>query len=198
MTQPGPIARLLRHFRSDEHGTGTIEAVIILPLLLTGLLFSYEGYEFFRQQSVVEKATYTVADILSRETAVVDDPYVDNVKQVFDMMTVSGSETQLRVTVVRYLQNATAGIDEFELRWSEVRGTGDFRPLTNEDVRNAHGMFPIMSNGQEVIFVESRGPFEAPVTTGLFDFRTLRSEMFVSPRFAPQLCFTGVCSPATS
>jgi Flp pilus assembly protein TadG len=191
------LARLLRRLRRDERGTVAVETVLISPLLILGLFFSYEAYGLFRQQSLREKATYTVADILSRETAVVTDTYIDNVKRVFDLMS-GTTNSQLRISVVRYRNTPSQGIDEFDLRWSEVRGAGPMTALTDAAVRSAHATFPIMQDGEEIILVESRGTFASPVTTGYFDNNLLSTRMFVIPRFAPQVCFTGICVPGTS
>ncbi|MGR3463052.1 MAG: TadE/TadG family type IV pilus assembly protein [Roseovarius sp.] len=191
------LARLARRLRRDERGTVAVETVLIAPLLILGLFFSYEAYGLVRQQSLREKATYTVADILSRETAIVDDTYIDNVKRVFDMMS-GTADSQLRISVVRYRNDPSQGIDEFDLRWSEVRGTGPMTALTDTAVRSAHDTFPIMEDGEEIIYVESRGTFTSPVSTGYFDESLLTTRMFVIPRFAPQICFTGVCVPGTS
>jgi hypothetical protein len=191
------LRSLLRRLHRDERGTVAVETVLIAPLLILGLFLSYEAYGLLRQQSLREKATYTVADILSRETAVVTDTYIDNVKRVFDMMS-GNSNAQLRISVVRYRRSVSQGIDEFDLRWSEVRGAGTMQPLRDADVRKADATFPRMTDGEEIIFVESRGPYVSPVSTGHFDATTLRTQMFVIPRFAPQICFTGVCVPATS
>jgi len=191
------IKRFARRFHREERGIVAVEAVIIAPLLIVGLFFSYEAYGLFRQQSQREKATYTVADILSRETAVVTDTYIDNIKRVFDMMA-GTDDAQLRISVVRYHKNAGEGIDEFDLRWSEVRGSGPLTPLTDAQVRKAHDTFPIMKDGEDLIYVESRGNYTSPVTTGYFNENLLETRMFVIPRFVPQVCFTGICVPGTS
>jgi len=191
------MARYLRRLRTDERGTVAVEMMVIAPALMLGLMFSYEAYGLFREQSLREKATYTVADILSRETAVVDDRYIDNVKRVFDLM--SGTDSaQLRISAVRYRKDSHRDIDEFDLRWSEVRGTGSLTALTDADVRRAHETFPVMDDGAEIIFVESRGRYAPLVSTGYFSGSPLDTQMFVIPRFAPQICFTGVCVPGSS
>ncbi|MFB9149642.1 TadE/TadG family type IV pilus assembly protein [Roseovarius ramblicola] len=190
------LARHLRRIRGDERGVVAVETLIIAPLLMLGLLFSYEAYSMFRQQSLREKATYTVADILSRETAVVTDLYLDNIKRVFDLM--SGTDdAQLRISAVRYRKDSHDDIDEFDLRWSKVRGEGAMTALTDGEVRKAHGVFPVMDDGEEIILVESSGRFTPPVSTGYFTGHPLETQMFVIPRFAPQLCFTDTCVPGT-
>jgi hypothetical protein len=149
----------------------------------------------YRAQSVRDKATYTMADILSRETAVVDDTYIDNAKRLFDSITDDRSPNDLRITVVRYHLDAATGIDEFELRWSETRGSGGLDPLTADDVRDAHDVFPVMVNGQDLIFVENFATYQPVVTNGITEDVPINTRMFMTLRFASQLCFVDVCTP---
>lgn len=191
-----PTLNMLRRFWKQESGTAAMETVVMFPFLFMGLTFSYEYFDMFRYQSVREKATYTVADMLSRETSVVTDTYIDNVKVLFDTMTNDTGNSQVRVTVVRYHLDPANSIDEFELRWSEVRGAGALDALSAADVRNAHATLPQMINGQEIILVETLSKFEPAFSTGFTDGTNITTRMFVPLRFAAQLCFEGVCTAA--
>ncbi|SLN41269.1 hypothetical protein ROG8370_01726 [Roseovarius gaetbuli] len=189
------IKRALRRFRKSEQGTVTMETVIMLPFLFGLLVFSYEFFDMFRYKSVREKATYTVADMLSRETNVVDATYIDNTKLLFDTMTKNGSDNQIRTSVVRYHQYDPDNIDEFELRWSEVRGEGELLKLTTADVKEAHATFPKMTNGQDLIIVETRSVYDAHLPFGVAKDTPIKTQMFMSLRFGAQLCYVGVCTP---
>ena len=191
-----PAFTMLRRFWKQECGTAAMETVVMFPFLFMGLTFSYEYFDMFRYQSVREKATYTVADMLSRETSEVDQTYMDNVKTLFDIMTNDEGNNQVRVTVVRYHLDAANNIDEFELRWSEVRGTGDLNPLSANDVRTAHATLPRMINGQEIILVETSSQYDPVFSTGFTDGTNIKTRMFVPLRFAAQLCYDGVCDAA--
>lgn len=191
-----PSLKILRRFWKKECGTAAMETVVMFPFLFMGLTFSYEYYDMFRYQSVREKATYTVADMLSRETSVVNDTYIDNVKVLFDLMTNDTGNNQVRVTVVRYHLDPANSVDEFELRWSEVRGSGDLTPLTTADVRNSHASLPQMVDGQEIILVETFSEYDPVVTAGFSGGTEIETRMFVPLRFAAQLCFEGVCTAA--
>ncbi|WP_297769657.1 pilus assembly protein [uncultured Roseovarius sp.] len=166
----------------------------MFPFLFMGLAFSYEYYDMFRYQSVREKATYTVADMLSRETQVVDAAYMDNVKELFDVITNDSGVNQVRVTVVRYRLDEGQNVDEFELRWSEVRGTGALVPLTSSDVQNAHDSLPQMVDGQDIILVDTLSSYDPKVSAGLAGGTEITTRMFVPLRFAAQLCYDGVCT----
>lgn len=191
----GFIKKALGRFWKDQWGTAALETMVMLPFLFMGLGFTFEYYDLFHYRSVREKATYTVADMLSRETAVVNDIYIDNAKTLFDTITSDGDDNQLRVSVVRYHKDDGANIDEFELRWSEVRGNGAMVPLTTNNVKNAHATLPQMIDGQEIVVVETQSVYNPTTTMGFAGVTPIETRMFMSLRFAAQLCFEGVCDP---
>ena len=196
--RPDRILTALRRFWTGNAGTVAVETVIMIPLLFTGLMFAHEFYGYMRLQSVQEKASYTVADMLARETTVVDDTYIDNTKELFDMLTNNADTSQVRISVLRYHFNESENIDEYELRWTELRGEGDMTELAEADVRTAHeehDTFPDTLAGQDLIMVETRSIYTPviSVTDGLMDGKAVTTRTFMPVRFAPQLCFTGVC-----
>ncbi|WP_397543491.1 TadE/TadG family type IV pilus assembly protein [Roseovarius salis] len=180
---------LIASFREDTRGSFLVESVIALPLLFWTLAATYEFFEVHRYKSVREKATYTIADMLSREQSVVTDIYIDNAKILFDDVANDDGVNQLRVSVIRYL----AADDQYEVAWSEVRGTGGMAALQDADVATAHDQLPAMSNGEEVILVESRSSYDPSFDVGLSDGINISTRVFTSLRFAPQLCFD-VCT----
>jgi len=199
--KPSLFKRLLGSFWSDERGTAALETVIMAPFLTIGLFFSYEAYGAYRQQSLTEKATYTIADILSREqnnSTPIDDTYIDNAKTLFNDLTRSDIG-QLRVTVVRRHLDPDNNVDFFELRWSELRGQGAFQEMTQAMVQNADDFFPAMLNGQEMILVESLSRYQPSVTLGgVFRDVPIEARMFMTLRFAPQLCHIDVCNTSNT
>lgn len=187
------IKTALRRFWTKESGAASIEAVMMFPFLLVALTFSYEFYDQFRYKSVREKATYTVADMLSREMTVIDDNYMDNVKTLFDMMTNDDGVNQLRVSVVRYRNDPSKNIDEFVLRWSEVRGQGPLIPLSASDISQAHDTLPEMVDGQELILVDTTSRYDPTVSANMTGDTVIKTRMFLPLRFASQLCYDGLC-----
>jgi len=175
-------------FRRETGGTMTVEMVITLPFLFWMITTSFELYEVHRYKAARVKATYTVADMLSREMLPVDDVYVDNAKALYDTVTKDNGENQVRFTVVRY----DSGPDTYSVRWSETRGSGAMSPLTNGDVAQAHAELPVLQGGEELIIVESTSTyspiFEYP---GLNNDYTVNTKVFTGIHFAPQLCWDG-------
>lgn len=175
----------LRRFRKDNSGSVMVETVICLPLLFFALAATFEFFDVHRYKSAREKATYTLADMLSRETASVSDVYMDNAMSLFDSVTNDSGINQIRVSVIQY----DLDTDEYFVWWSEVRGTGSYSALTDADVRNAHDKLPIMTDGDQVILVESKSEY-IPLfkNVGLGPSVPISTRMFTSIRFAAQLC----------
>ena len=174
----------LRRFRREDDGTIMVEALITLPLLIWALAATYEFFEVHRYNSVRDKATYTVADMLSREMGTVTPTYIDNTKTVFDRITNDGGANELRISVIKYDQQD----DEYFVSWSEVRGGGTLTPLDDADVATGHDSLPIMDDGEEVILVESVSTYPALFDVGINDIN-IATRVLTSPRFAPQILF---------
>ena len=179
------LKKLLTRFRDDERGTIMIETVIALPLLVWALAASYEFFEVHRYMSVRDKASFTIADMVSRETEAITPVYLDNAKQLYDEITNDTGSNDLRVSVVRYDEQT----DSYFIRWSQVRGQGSFTPLQTADVAQAHDILPIMDDGEDLVLVESRSTYAPLFNVGLADNLQIETRIFVAPRFTPQVIF---------
>ncbi|MBV2360312.1 hypothetical protein KUH32_11035 [Thalassococcus sp. CAU 1522] len=180
--------RLARFARADD-GNITIEAVIIFPLLILLFCASWVYFDVMRQQSVNQKANYTIGDALSRETDKVDETYIDNAYNLLLHLTKSQSPaTDLRITVVTYRNRGNSGNGEYKIVWSRARG--DFAELTNADLANMTDRLPIMASGDQMILVETRDWYDPIFDAGLAAF-DIKTYSFTRPRFAPQVIFLG-------
>lgn len=93
----------IRRFLRDEDASITIEAVMILPLLLWGYFGMFVLYDGYRAASSNIRASYTISDMLSREDqTVVTQAYVDGLNDIQDVLTQSPHRTVLRVTAVEF------------------------------------------------------------------------------------------------
>lgn len=176
----------LRAFRDDEHGSVMVEAVIALPILLWGLVGSYEFFEVHRYASARDKAAYTVADMISREMQPVTPTYLDNAKTVFDTIANDTGINQLRVSVITY----SAGTDRYAVVWSQVRGSGSLAVLTTSEIAQAHATLPEMSGGEQVILVEAESIYPVIFKVGISENKKIASRVLTSPRFAPQILWS--------
>ncbi|MEO3415714.1 TadE/TadG family type IV pilus assembly protein [Roseovarius sp. CAU 1744] len=189
------LHRVIRRFCGERDGSVMVETVICLPLLIWALVATYEFFEVFRYRSAREKATYTIADMISRETPGINDTYVDNVLRLFDGISNDDGVNQVRVSVLIFDAGAdlnSTSDDEYSVRWSEVRGTGDLVELVNNDVRDAsHSTLPTMPDGGDLILVESMSDYTPAFNVGLGDRVPVYTRLFTKPRFTDQVCYEG-------
>lgn len=178
-------ARLAR-FQDEAHGSVNVEALLLLPLLIVTMAVSMVFYDAFRQDSLGEKATYTLGDMLSRETNYITADYVDSAKFLFDVLTgAPEGETSVRVSVVSY----DGEDDAYRLEWSQVRGL-HVPLLTEADVASQTAQLPVMVSGEQLILVETYIDYDWPLNLG-YDDGVLTARAFTRPRFAPQLVWQG-------
>ncbi|QGX99048.1 pilus assembly protein [Roseovarius faecimaris] len=180
------LTTALERFRKDTSGIMTVEMVITLPFLFWMITTSFELYEVHRYKAARIKATYTVADMLSREMLPVDDAYIDAAKTVFDAVTTDNGTNQVRFSVVRYESSSNT----FVVQWSEVRGIGEMSPLSDSQVANAHNELPILQGGEELVIVESTSTYQPTFEyPGLNNSYRVNTKIFTGVRFVSQLCW---------
>ena len=100
--------RLFKAFKRsvrDERGSISVEAILMFPMLAWAFMAMFVFFEGLRESNITLKATYTVADLLSRE-ADPDDPLTEDdlvgMNAIYAWLTRSTEPVQLRVSVVRY------------------------------------------------------------------------------------------------
>lgn len=178
------LKSFLNRFREDTRGTVAVEAAIMLPVLFWAFMAMALFFDMYQTRSTTEKAAYTISDMLSRETAAVDEEYVDNALDLFKTISSLDSISSLRVSVV-----AWSDIDEdYFLDWSY--GTGLDEGLTEQSLANMSSKLPELVNGERLIVVQTFGKYDPPINIGLgtVDMDTF---VFTRPRFAPQLAWSG-------
>ena len=177
----------LRSFARKTEGSVTTEAVILYPALAVIFAASWVYFDVMRQQSISLKANYTVGDIISRETEVLDDQYINNLRRMMFYLTkANGDDVDIRVTTVQYDEDSS----RHDVVWSEARG--DWSVLTNTEISTYAERLPLMADADQLIIVETRDAYTPTFNVsgiGPFDIETYS---FTRPRFAPQVVFEGV------
>lgn len=174
----------LRGFGRKSDGGVNIEAILFLPLLIISTVAALVFYDAFRKDSLGDKATFTVGDMLSRETDYITPAYLASTKSLFSFLTgTEESENTLRVSVVQY----DTETDSYSVIWSEAQGP-HASPLPLGALANAHAQLPVMSDAEQVIVVDSFIDYTVPSRVGDVVFE---ARVFTRPRFAPQLVWSG-------
>lgn len=176
--------RFLRNLR-DERGSFSVEAILMFPLLVWAFMAMYVFYEGLRESNINLKATYTIGDLLSRETDVIDMDYLDGMNGVYAWLSRSAMPVSMRVSVVRY----DGTNDDHVMIWSRGVGQPD---LTQDDVDSrVSNHIPILAHADTVIVVETWTTYDPVMDIGLTD-TDIYNLVVTAPRFSKQLLFEGV------
>lgn len=186
------IHERVSRFLHDTKGDASLEAIIILPALIVIFAISWLYFDVMRQQAINQKANYTIGDIISRETEIIDDAYIDNARNLlFHLAQAHGDDVDLRISVVQYNktgQGVSSGNERYDLVWSTARG--DWSALTDSDLTNYESILPILAVGDQTIIVETRDWYQ-PLVHLANDGFDIKTYSFTRPRFASQVIFEG-------
>ncbi|PYC46793.1 hypothetical protein DI396_13880 [Litorivita pollutaquae] len=179
---PGPVAAIsaqLRRFKNETRASVAVETAMILPILFWAFMASYGFFDAYRQRSVAEKAAFTIADMLSRETLNINNIYLNNTHELLGFLTRTNNP-QLRVSVVRWDESD----DTYKVIWSE--GRGGRGGLAEGPIADWDDRLPNMPDTDRLIVVETGVHFKPVFKIGI-DEHDMESFVFSRPRFAPQL-----------
>ncbi len=175
------LSRTVARFRRDQEGYVTLEAIIVMPVLLWLFAACWVYFDAFRQQSVNQKANFVISDMLSRETDSVDDTYVDSAYELLKLLTrAEATGTSLRLTLVEY----DAKKANWEFLWSDTRG--DQTALVAGDMGNYQDRLPTAMDGDQLIIVENWDDHKPVFKVGLDPF-VIKAYSFTRPRYTPKM-----------
>ncbi|MCI2398073.1 hypothetical protein [Aliiroseovarius subalbicans] len=187
------LRRKADRFHGDDEASLTIEAVIMLPLLLWAFLATFTYFDVYRAKNLALKANYAVSDLLSREINPINMNYIHGLEDVFAYLTRGGDPAWLRVTVVRCHDKCDLPNDR-DLRRDWSKATDGMPTHSNTTIRKVYRkVLPMLSKGERVIMVETMAGYEPPFPPGMTGVRSrqMRDIVMTRPRFAPQLCWEG-------
>ncbi|MEX0349820.1 MAG: TadE/TadG family type IV pilus assembly protein [Paracoccaceae bacterium] len=170
------IAPRLKRFSKEESGAFSIEAIMMLPLIFWAFLAVFTFLDAYRANAQNLKAAYTIGDLVSRETEVINNTYVDSMATVFELMTQPGTTSRVRISVVHYDEDS----DNYYLDWSANRGF--LEPLDDTQLAAIRHRLPIMPDEERVILVETSNTYVPPFDVGL-SITDMENLVFTRPRF---------------
>ncbi|WP_102222909.1 TadE/TadG family type IV pilus assembly protein [Acidimangrovimonas sediminis] len=184
--QAHPLLRPFKRFARDERGTILVETIIFLPVLIWAYLGMYVYFDAFSARNTGQRATYTVADLISRQTNTLTPTDIEGMNKIFDFITnadARGSTTRIRVTDVQY--NYTT--DLYEVVWSSATRTGT--AMTDDDVNKLADSLPKPAQGDTEIVVESWATYTPAFDTIGVSDQTFHDFVVARPRMSPQVSF---------
>ena len=189
-----PLHRLsFSRFARDEGAAVVAEAVIVLPLFLWAYIALFVYWDAFRSMNTVQKAAYTISDMISREQNKngIATAYVDGMKKVMEYLIDEDQNVRLRVTSVTW----SAPNNRFEVHWSRSPGNL-MTPLTTATLQNYVSQIPTMAAGDYVVVVEAEVDYLPGFDVGLPN-QTFHQFIVTRPRFLPCIPIDAVACPVT-
>jgi len=176
------ISRFLRH----EDGSISVEAMLVLPMLMWAYLGTFVFFDAYRSQSTNIKAAYTLGDTISRETNYITPAYMDSLYELQQFLVSTDQDVRLRVTIYRYQE----GDDTYRVRWSQSRGMASL-PMTDAGLAAVRPALPVMPDGEVAILVQTWVGYHPRYSVGLNDF-VFEDLVVTRPRFTGQVCWNSV------
>ena len=171
-----------RRFADETHGSVSIEFILAMPFIFWAFMAIYVYFDGYRQSTVNLKAAYTISDLISRETEIISDEYIDSMHEMLRILTRSTSPISLRMSVVRW----SADDDRFFVEWSENR---DYGPnWTDANITSIEDKLPLLPDNEIVILVETDNTFTPLFKVGMGN-KQLKNFVFTKPRWVDQLCY---------
>lgn len=181
------LFRPLRRFRKAEDGSLVVESIFIIPIMMLGFISFFAFWDVYKSQNMVQKGTYAVADMLSREMVPATPAFLDGLDRTLEFLI--RRNANLRITSVRRISGGPTGTAGLDVLWSYSPGNA-IPVLTDATVFEVGQHIPMMAVGSNMIIFEARVPYR-PVSD-ILTVAHLNQTVAMRPRFLPTLCLQGV------
>ncbi len=171
------LRKMLARFGRDETGVLMAEAVLVLPFMLWSYLALFVYWDSYRAVNTVQKAAYTISDMISREVVAVSDPYITGLDSMLEYMIDQDQDAKLRVTSIYWSDTN----NRYEVHWSRSPH-GAMPQLTTGSLANMSNRLPEMAGGDFVVLVEVAVNYQASFNVGVGN-QTLNQFIVTRPRF---------------
>lgn len=183
------VMNMMRRFGRDDQGSLVAEAVMVLPFMLWAYIALFVYWDAFRSINTVQKAAYTISDMISREQLTITPAYIAGMDRIMERLVDEDQDVSLRVTSIVFDE----ADDRNEVMWSLSPGNA-LTPLTTSALRDLASQIPEMADGDSVVIVEVQVDYVPTFNVGVSDM-TLSQFIVTRPRFFPFICMQGyACS----
>lgn len=159
-------------FLREEDGLVLVEGLIMMPLLIWALVAMFIYWDVFRTINITQKASYSIADLLSRQRDEIPTTFANGLQKVVNFLTPGGHPVKLRITSLQC--NAPTGTKVCSTSAGSYTLLFSFSPenkvavVTEADIQAWKGVkVATLNHGESVFVVESRVEFKAQLPTVL-------------------------------
>ncbi|MBF9051459.1 hypothetical protein GTA62_17500 [Roseobacter sp. HKCCD9010] len=173
------MKQLVLRFIHDTRAVVAFEAVIITPIMAWLFVGSFVFFDAFRTYNTSVKATYAVADVLSRQQDTVYASDIEGLADVFQNISYDIEGTSLRVTQILRTHTGHYRVDRSYATDGQAR-------LFDADLPAIEDRLPIMAPGDAVLLVETTLPYRPAFNVGLSNLEFTNFTL-TRPRYVPLL-----------
>ena len=163
--------------RGDDHGSITMEFVIVMPFILFLATNGLAYWDAFQSNSRTAKIAYSISDIVSRYE-VIDTADLNDLYGVQDkMLDADLDRRSLRISSICFEDGV------HRVLWSYSASGNDIAtPLALTDEQIPVDILPVMASQDSIILTEVETRWQPHLHVGV-ESRTWRSELVTKPRF---------------
>lgn len=186
--------RILSHLRRFWKGTEasvSAEAVLVLPLVLWAYLGTYTYYDIFGTITRNMKATYTLADLLSRQVDTVTGTDLNGMDRLYAYLNHNPSGVWIRVTTISWQSDASSadGGYYYPMMTYATDGTKQLtdKGLSEDDLQAYKSRLPAISEGDTLIMVETHMTYKPLFKIVGIQQQNFTQTVITRPRISPQV-----------
>ncbi len=169
----------MKKFLKNENGVLITEFMVILPVLLLWFMALIVFYDAFHKWMKFTTATYTISDLLSRQT-IVEDSFIQSLDGLFDTISNSKSkdDTWLRVTSVQKNDGVIS------ILWSVDTSHVPQPSFLASDIQDS---IPNLGIDEHLLLIETYSPYIPAFDWVGLNALTLNESVATSSRFSSKL-----------
>lgn len=181
------LARL-RAFAEDNRAAVAAEAVIVLPFVLWAYLATFQYYDAFGTITRNLRASYTIADLISRETNTVTPSYIQGLNSLYGYLNRNPPGVWTRVTEVGWQPPQGNNPGRYYVSWSYATNANP--ALTNTTLQSFVPKLPTIVSGDTLLMVETHMQYTPLVNFVGMTKSTFKQLVITRPRISPQIVFS--------
>lgn len=177
----------IKRFARDTSAAVAFESVIIFPLLVWAWIGTFAFFDAYRVYNTSIKATFTIADLISRQTSTVYASDIEGFGSMLEALIRDTYSVEMRATQIL---RDNAG--NYLVDWSYATGTQ--AQLFNANIAGIQDRLPDIDIGERLVLVESFVNYRPAFNIGLNDI-TFDNFTVTRPRYAGQVPYSDDVTP---
>ncbi|MBF9045287.1 hypothetical protein HKCCE4037_18230 [Rhodobacterales bacterium HKCCE4037] len=180
--------RLLTQFLRSERAAVAFESVIIFPILVWAWVGTFTFFDAYRVYNTSIKATYAVADLISRQEFDIEPDTMDGYARMLAAMIRDHDGVEMRATEVHRANDGT-----YRTVWSHATGT--LAQLCGANLDSMADQIPNVAIGERFVILESFVDYEPVFNMGINDL-SFENFTVTRPRYSGRVPYGGDQCPA--